>query len=168
MRVGEAIGLDHADFNSSNGLVLVRNGKFGKSRELPLHPSTVAALSEYLRRRDRARSARSTSALFLSSAGTRLLYGNVQLTFRRLASRAGLVPRSPKCRPRLHDLRHSYAVRTVLDGYRDGGDTQARLALLSTYLGHVDPSKTNWYLSAAPELLELAGSRLEQHLGADA
>ncbi len=167
MRVGEAIGLDRGDFDSSNGLVVVRKGKFGKSRELPLHPSTVAALRDYLRRRDRPRSAASTSALFVSSAGTRLLYCNVQCTFRQLVSRAGLEPRSAKCRPRIHDLRHSFAVLTILDGYRNGGDTEARLALLSTYLGHVDPGKTYWYLSAAPELLELAGRRLDRHLGGD-
>jgi integrase/recombinase XerD len=132
-----------------------------------LHPSTGLALSEYLRRRDRPRSRASTSALFVSNSGTRLLYGNVQATFRRLVTRAGVKSRSPKCRPRLHCLRHSFAVRTILDGYRDNGDTQARLALLSTYLGHVDPSNTYWYLSATPELLELAGNRLEQHLRGD-
>jgi integrase len=167
MRVGEAIRLDSADFHSSAGLLVVRKSKFGKSRELPLHPTTVKALRDYLGCRERPRSAARTFALFVSGAGTRLLYGNVQSTFRRLTTRAGLEPRSPKCRPRLHDVRHSFAVRTLLDGYRDGVDTQARLGLLSTYLGHVDPRMTYWYLSAAPELLELAGRRLERHLGGE-
>ncbi|TIP83849.1 MAG: integrase, partial [Mesorhizobium sp.] len=72
------------------------------------------------------------------------------------------------CRPRLHDLRHAFAVRTLLDAYRDGGDPGRRLALLSTYLGHVDPGKTYWYLSAAPELLQLAGDRLERRIGGGA
>ena len=165
MRVGEAIGLDRDDFDYTEGLIVIRNGKFGKSRELPLHSTTVHALRDYLSRRDRPRSAVGASALFVSSAGTRLLYGNVQCTFRRLAKHAGLEPRSGGCRPRIHDMRHSFAVRTLLDSYRDEGDTQARLALLSTYLGHVDPGKTFWYLTAAPELLELAGRRLEHHLG---
>lgn len=165
MRVGEAIALDRDDFDSRGGLLLVRKGKFGKSRELPLHSSTVAALRDYLRRGDRPRSAASTPALLVSTAGTRLLYTNVQCTFHQLVRRAGLKPRSASCRPRLHCLRHSFAVRTVLDGYRDGCDPGARLALLSTYLGHVDPGKTYWYLSAAPELLALAASRLERHLG---
>lgn len=164
MRVGEAIGLDREDLEPTTGVVVVREGKFGKSRELPLHPSTVHALHDYTHRRDRPRPKEATSALFVSSAGTRLLYGNVQHTFRKLASRAGLKPRSARCRPRLHDLRHSFAVQTILDGYRQDGDTQSRLALLSTYLGHVDPGKTYWYLSAAPELMELAGERLEDHL----
>lgn len=167
MRVGEAIGLDRGDFDSIKGVVVVRKGKFGKSRELPLHPSTVRALQVYLQRGDRPRSGTNTPAFFVSCAGTRLLYCNVQLTFRQLTHRGGLERRSATCRPRLHDLRHSFAVRTIVDGYRDEGDTEARLALLATYLGHVDPGKTYWYLSAAPELLHLAGSRLDHYLGGD-
>jgi len=165
MRVGEAIGLDRDDFDAVNGVLIIRNGKFGKSRALPLHPSTVTALSEYLDRADRPRRPPSTLALFVSTAGTRLLYTNVQPTFHQLVRQAGLKPRSARCRPRLHDIRHAFAVHTILDGYRDSGDPGARLALLSTYLGHVDPGKTYWYLSAAPELLQLASERLERHLG---
>jgi len=164
MRVGEAIALDRRDLDAEQGALLVRHGKFGKSRELPLHPSTVEALARYLRRPDRPQAAASP-ALFVSSTGSRLAYCDVQRTFRRLARSAGLAPRSASCRPRLHDLRHSFAVRTILDGYRDGADVDARLTLLSTYLGHVDPKATYWYLSAAPELLELAARRLERHLG---
>jgi integrase len=168
MRVGEAIGLDHDDFDTIAGLLTIRNGKFGKSRELPLHPSTVTALGNYLRRGDRPRLPPNTPALFVSQAGTRLLYDSVQNTFHQLVRRAGLTPRSAACRPRLHDLRHGFAINTILDGYRDGGDPGPRLAVLSTYLGHVDPGKTYWYLSAAPELLKLAGDRLERHLGGGA
>jgi len=166
MRVGEAISLDCGDFDAINGLLIIRNGKFGKSRELPLHPSTVTALGAYLSRDDRPRPRPpNTTALFVSTAGTRLLYTNVQPTFHHLVGQAGLEPRSAACRPRIHDMRHGFAVHTILDSYRDGGDPESRLALLSTYLGHVDPGKTYWYLSAAPELLELAGERLEHHLG---
>jgi integrase len=168
MRVGEAISLDCGDFDPVNGLLTIRNGKFGKSREVPLHPSTVTALRAYLGRDDRPRQAPHSPALFVSMAGTRLLYTNVQPTFHKLVGQAGLLPRSPMCRPRLHDIRHAFAVRTILDSYRDGGDPGARLALLSTYLGHVDPGQTYWYLSAAPELLQLASERLERHLGGDA
>lgn len=117
-------------------------------------------------RRDRPRAPVKTEAVFVSAAGTRLLYPNVQCTFRLLLRRAGIEPRSASCRPRLHDLRHSFALRTMIDGYRDEGDVGPRLVLLSTYLGHVDPGMTYWYLSAAPELLGLAGDRLERHLGA--
>ena len=167
MRVGEAIGLDLSDFDASNGLLVVRKGKFGKSRQLPLHASTVDAVRDYLRRSDRPRSAASTPALLVSTAGTRLLYSNTQRTFRQLVGRAGLKPRSAACRPRLHDLRHAFAIGTVLDAYRHGDDPGARLPLLSTYLGHVDPGNTYWYLSAAPELLALAGERLQRHLGGE-
>ena len=98
-------------------------------------------------------------------AGTRLRYCNVHWTFHRLVRRAGVTPRSATCRPRIHDLRHRFAVCTLLDAYRSAEDTQARLHLLSTYLGHVDPVQTYWYLSAAPELLHLASDRLQRHLG---
>lgn len=165
MRVGEAIALDRCDLDTSTGALVVRGAKFGKSRELPLHASTVAALRRHLRRADRPRSAPSTPALLVSGAGTRLLISNVESTFRALRGRAGIGARSASCRPRLHDLRHTFAVQTVLDGYRSGEDVGPRLALLATYLGHVDPAASYWYLSAAPELLELAGDRLERHLG---
>lgn len=166
MRVGEAIRLDRDDLDLAHELLVVRESKFGKTRELPLHPSTTRALRDYLRLRDRLHPAPSAPALLISPAGTRLLYCNVHATFRQLRRHAGLQPRSASCRPRLHDLRHSFAVRTVLDAYRTETDVQARLPLLSTYLGHVDPAATYWYLSAAPELLALAGERLERHLEA--
>jgi integrase len=168
MRVGEAIGLDRDDFDAICSVLTIRNGKFGKSRELPLHPSTIAALGDYLHRADRPRQSPNVPALFLSPAGTRLLYTNVQNTFQRLVRHAGIMPRSAACRPRLHDLRHGFAVNTLLDAYRDGDDPGARLAILSTYLGHINPVHTYWYLSASPELLKLAGDRLERHLGGDA
>ncbi len=164
MRVGEAIRLDRDDLNTGGGVLTVRNSKFGKSRELPLHATTTQALRVYLRRRDRLLPTAKTEALLISPAGTRLLYCNVSHTFRGLVDRAGLRPHSASCRPRLHDLRHSFAVRTVLDCYRADVDVQARLPLLSTYLGHVHPANTYWYLSAAPELLSLAGERLERAL----
>lgn len=168
LRVGEAIRLERDDLDAEHGLLHVRDSKFGKSRQLPLHETTVRALQRYLRRRPRLhpRPRVQTEALFVSLAGTRLRYCNVHATFRQLRGRAGLKPRSRSCRPRLHDLRHTFAVRAVLDAYRAETDVQARLPLLSTYLGHVDPGATYWYLSAAPELLALAGERLEQHLEA--
>jgi integrase len=164
MRIGEAIRLDRVEIDFEHGLLVVSDSKFGKSRELPLHPSTIDALRRYLRRQDRPGLEQPTPAVFVSAAGTRLHYCNVQNTFGQLVRRAGLEPRSASCRPRLHDLRHTFAVCTVLDAYRCGADVQARLPLLSTYLGHVNPGATYWYLQAAPELLGLAGQRLERHL----
>ena len=165
MRIGEALALDRSDFDAEAGTLTVRNAKFGKSRELPLHPTTTSALLRYLRRRDRPRPVGATDALLLSSVGTRLWMSDVQTSFRALRARAGILPRSAACRPRLHDMRHSFAVNTLLDAYRTDGDPGSRVAALSTYLGHVNPGKTYWYLHAAPELLELAGGRLERHLG---
>jgi integrase len=93
--------------------------------------------------------------------GTRLIYQNVHFTFHELARQAGLRPRSAACRPRVHDLRHTFAVTTLARWYADGGDVAARLPLLSTWLGHADPSGTYWYLTGTPELLALAAARLE-------
>jgi integrase len=164
MRVGEAIRLDRADLDLTAGVVTVRHSKFGKTRLLPLHPATTDALRGYLRLRDRLCPCPRTAAVFISPAGTRLLYCNVHATWKLLVASAGLTARSAACRPRIHDLRHSFAVASLLDAYAAGQDAQARLALLSTYMGHADPSHTYWYLSAAPELLALAGQQLEDHL----
>jgi integrase len=164
IRVGEAIALDRDDVDLSAGRLTVRFGKFGKTRELTLHPSTVDALRCYQQLRDRLAPRTATSALFVSLAGTRLRYCNVHHAFHRLVRLTGLPPRSASCRPRIHDLRHSFAVRSMIDAYAAGEDGQARLTLLSTWLGHVHPASTYWYLSASPELMAVAGYRLEQHL----
>ena len=166
MRIGEAIGLDRDDFDAGSGMVTIRRAKFDKARALPLHPSTVAALDDYLRRDDGPRPA-GMPPLLISSRGKRLRYGTVQPIFHKLLHHCGIAPRSAACRPRIHDLRHSFAVSTIVDDYRSG-DPGSRLAILSTYLGHADPGATYWYLSAAPELLGLAGERLERHLAGDA
>jgi integrase/recombinase XerD len=166
MRVGEAINLDRDDFDPRHGVLLIRHAKFNKTRELPLHATTVAALRRYLANCDRQRLQARSPALLISTASTRLLYCNVHWTFQRLVRRAGLVARTRACRPRIHDLRHSFAVRTLIDAYRDGADAQHRLTVLSTYLGHVDPARTYWYLSASPELLGTAAERLERYVGA--
>jgi integrase/recombinase XerD len=166
MRIGEAIRLDRGDIDHRRDVVTVVEGKFGKSRELAVHATTIAALRAYLARRDRPVPVEPTEAVFTSATGTRLIYCNVHLAFKRIVEHAGLAPRSTGCRPRPHDLRHTFAVNTLLDAYRDDtGDAehiQARIAQLCTYLGHVNPGSTYWYLQAAPELLTLAAGRLER------
>lgn len=164
IRVGEAIALDRTDIDLGSGRLLVRHGKFDKARELWLHPTTLDALKRYQRLRDRVAPVTGTSAFFVSLSGTRLLYCNVHNTFHRLVARAELTPRSTSCRPRIHDLRHSFAVRAMIDAYTAGQDGQARLTLLSTWLGHVHPASTYWYLSASPELMAVAARRLESQL----
>jgi integrase/recombinase XerD len=164
MRVGEAISLDRADADLDAGVLTVRNGKHGKSRLVPVHDTTALALRDYLLLRDGLCRDPGTNAVLISPAGTRLLYCNVHATWKKLAASAGLRPRSGSCRPRIHDLRHSFAVRTMLDAYESGLDGQATLAALSTYLGHADPKATYWYLSASPELMAAAGRRLDMWL----
>src|SRR5438094_159064 len=131
------------------------------------HRRARAPLARYAECRRQAHPFPASPALFLSTAGTRLLHSNISLTFAGLAGRAGLIRRSASCRPRVHDLRHSFAVATVLGWYRDGADIPALMPRLSTYLGHTDPQHTFWYLSAAPELMALAGHRLEAHLAGE-
>jgi integrase/recombinase XerD len=160
MRGGEVVALDDEDFDPGRGLLLVRHAKLGKHRLLPLHPTTVTALMAYRQQRDQQFPAPRSQALLVSSAGTRLLYYNVGQTFARLTRQAGLAARSGGCRPRPHDLRHSFAVGTLLDWCRDGGDVAARMPLLSAYLGHAAPAHTYWYLQASPELLAEAARRL--------
>jgi len=167
MRVGEAIGLDRDDVDRSAGALTVRGAKFGKSREVVLHPSTIAALDAYDRARRRHCPRPRTSAFLVSMVGTRLLYSDVQRTFARLVLGAGITPLPGHHGPRLHDLRHSFAVRTLLDWYRAGLDVEARMHRLSTYLGHSDPIHTYWYLHAAPELLALAAERQERAMGGE-
>jgi integrase/recombinase XerD len=161
MRVGEVVRLDGDDVDFDEGLLTIRNTKFGKSRQLPLHPSTVAALTGYAGRRDQRRPRPKSPSFFTSAIGTRLLRDNVSTVFPRLVREAGLVSPNGLRPPRLHDARHSFAVRCVIGWYREGLDVEQRLPLLSTWLGHVAPSSTYWYLSAVPELLELVADRLD-------
>lgn len=160
MRVGEAIALDEGDVDRRRGVLVVRKSKFGKSREVPVHATTMAALDRYRRERDTRLPRQLSASFFVSTVGKRLIYNNVHETFLRLVYAAGLGSRRP--RPTIHDLRHGFAIRTVLEWYRAGADVEARLPLLSTYMGHVSPSSTYWYLSAVPELLEAATIRLER------
>lgn len=162
MRAGEAVRADVTDLDLDAAILTVRSTKFGKSRLLPLHVSVVDELRDYLSLRA-AGALPGATALLVSAAGTRLTYDNAHKVFKKLTAQAGIKPRSPACRPRMHDLRHSFAVNTLLDAYRSGGDVAERLPLLSTYLGHTEPANTYWYLCAAPELLALAADKLNIH-----
>jgi integrase len=161
LRIGEALRLDRDDVDLAAGVLRVRETKFGKSRHVPIHASTVAALAAYRRRRDNLCPRPRVRSWFVSTTGTRLLYCGVHRTWLGLVEAAGLTPRSGACRPRPHDLRHRFAVMTLLGWYRDGLDVQARLPLLSTYLGHTHPQNTYWYLTGTPELLTIVAARLD-------
>jgi integrase len=161
LRVGEAIRLDRADIDWASAVLTIRESKFGKTRMVPVHGSTLNALRRYARTRDRLCPQTATASFFVSTAGTRLIYACVGQAFRRLRDRAGIGAGADHP-PRIHDLRHAFAVRTLAGWYRAGEDVEARLPALSAYLGHRDPRSTYWYLSAAPELLALAAARLER------
>ncbi|MDQ5861499.1 MAG: tyrosine-type recombinase/integrase [Actinomycetota bacterium] len=157
LRVGEAIRANRRDL--TQGVLTVADTKFGKTRLVPLHPTTVAVLDDYARLRDEILGQVPTDALFVSLAGTRLIYKNVAFVFHRLVGKARILPRSSRCRPRLHDLRHTFAVSTMLDAYRHDRNAAEVLPILSTYLGHASPGSTYWYLQADPHLLAAAAER---------
>ncbi len=160
MRIGEAVGLDLADVDLARALLTVRGAKFGKSRFIPLHSSSVLALRAYLETRSRARH-RSCPAFLVSESGARLSVKTIHWTFKGLLCSAGVRAPRDQRRPRLHDFRHRMAVNTLIAWYRNGEDVDAHIPELSTYLGHVKVADTYWYLSAVPELLGLAADRAE-------
>lgn len=158
MRVGETLRLDCCDVDSGQAVIRVRDTKFGKGRDVVVSASTIDALAAYRSRRDSTRPA--TTRLFVSLAGTPVLYSGFALAFRHAVLAAGVGAESPT-RPRVHDLRHAFAVRTVLGWYRAGLDVEALLPRLSTYLGHREPRFTYQYLTATTELLGHAAARLD-------
>lgn len=158
MRVGETLRLDCCDIDWDQAVIRVRGTKFGKGRDVVVSASTVDALAAYKARRDSRRPA--TARLFVSLAGTPVIYSNFSHTFHQAVLTAGVGAEGPT-QPRVHDLRHSFAVRTLLGWYRDGLDVEALLPRLSTYLGHREPRFTYRYLTATPELLGHAAARLD-------
>jgi len=162
MRVNEALGLDRQDVNLERGILYIRRTKFGKSRYLPLHPSTVDALTKYAQARDCLFPATITPAFFISERGRRITEWMARYTFAKLSQRLGLrlSAKGHGRGPRLHDMRHRFAARTLIHWYRAGLDVERELPKLATYLGHVHVNDTSWYLEAVPELLQLATDRL--------
>jgi integrase/recombinase XerD len=161
MRIGEAVGLDRDDVDLNAGIVTIRNTKFGKSRQLPLHPTSTQALANYARVRDALCPTPSGESFFLSSRRSRPDKSTIQEGFRALRAAAQITTAPGVSAATLHDFRHTFAVRTLLDWHRDGTDVQARMLWLATYLGHAKPASSFWYLTGAPELLALAAARLE-------
>jgi integrase/recombinase XerD len=162
MRVNEALGLDRQDVDLDRGTLFIRRTKFGKSRYVPVHHSTVDALKKYGQARDRIFPAPLTPAFFISERGRRVTEWMARYTFAKLSQRLGLrAPAKGHGRgPRLHDMRHRFAAGTLIHWYRAGLDVERELPKLATYLGHVHVNDTYWYLEAVPELLQLATDRL--------
>ena len=163
MRVGEAIALQREDVDLEAGVITIHQAKFDRSRFVPLHPSATEALRCYAAERDRLCPRPRSNTFFISSVGTGLGRSDVTATLRKITIALGL--RTETVRPRTHDLRHSFAVHTLVDWHRQGADISALLPVLSTYLGHVEPKNTYWYLSAVPELMQLVAARLEHGTG---
>jgi integrase/recombinase XerD len=164
MRVGEALALEREDVDLDAGLITIRKAKLDRVRLVPLHPTATEALRRYASERDRLCPRPRSRAFFLSSVGTAIDKNSLGKTFREITVRIGV--RTEAVRPRIHDLRHRFAVQTLIDWQRSGVRIDEHIATLSTYLGHVSPADTYWYLSASPELMALAAERLDDRFGA--
>lgn len=166
LRISEAVALDRDDVDLADGVLAVRHAKLGKARFVPLHESARAALSTYARHRDRVLRHAGTPAFFVAESGRRVKAFSAQDNFAVVSRVVGLRTPAGRARrghgPRLHDLRHRLAVRTLVRWYREGRDVEREIPRLSTYLGHAHLTDTYWYLEAVPELLELATERVSR------
>lgn len=165
VRLSEALNLAGEDIDWSEGLLTIRKTKFGKSRLVPLHASTVKVLAGYAKHRTRffvQNRLNPIPQFFVTKFGTPLREGSVYRVFWALSRQIGLRDGTAGRRPRLHDFRHRFAVNTLLRWYRAGESVDRRLPELSTYLGHGQIADTYWYLSCTPELMAAAGNRLER------
>lgn len=166
MRVSEALALDDEDVDLRAGILRIRRTKFGKSRFIPVHESTRRALTRYVRRRDELLPRRPTAAFFVSDRGRRLGGCAARYNFAKVSRQVGLRRPAGGYRhgfgPRIHDMRHRFAARRLVEWYRGGVDVEREIPRLATYLGHVHVNETYWYLEAVPELLQLATKRLQR------
>jgi integrase/recombinase XerD len=162
LRISEALSLRAQDVDLEQRMLTIVATKFGKSRLVPIHSSTAEELTKYARERDRV-FRRNLIYFFVTRRGNRFTAGAIRHVFHRLSRQIGL--RSPNAShgPRLHDFRHSFAVKTLVNWYRSGEKVEQCLPVLSTYLGHRNVTDTYWYLTACPELLGLAVTRFERH-----
>jgi integrase/recombinase XerD len=165
VRLGEALALDRDDIDRQQSQLTVRRSK-GGGRKVPVHETTLQALQRYFDRVDHHFPVLASPAVFVSIRGTRMNKDSIHATFPALIDTAGLTGRGQRARPRLHDLRHSFAVRQLIEWHQQHADVDARMPLLTAILGHTDPASTYWYLQAAPELFTVIAGRLEEFWGA--
>lgn len=165
LRLSEARRLRRRDVDLQKSLLTIREGKFRKSRFVPLHPTTVRALTRYAARRDTFHSAPRSEFFFTTDRASVLEYAAVEKTFSRLRDRLGWTTQGRAARPRIHDLRHTFAVRRLLLWYEQGADVNRKILALATYLGHAKVTDTYWYLSATPELMAVTAQRFEDFAG---
>jgi integrase len=162
LRLSEACRLEDGDVDLDDGVLTIREGKFRKARLVPLHPTTVKALAHYAACRD-AYELAAPGRFFRTERAPALAPAAVEKTFSRIRERLGWSAQGRARRPRIHDLRHTFAVRRLLGWYQEGADLERKLLALSTYLGHAHVSDTYWYLSGVPELMAIAAHRFEQY-----
>lgn len=162
LRSGEAVALNVSDLRVDEGVLHVM-GKYAKPRVIPLHQTTVDALCSYVVLRNDVAS--SSDALLIAPRGGRLDVNSARAAFRTLVDAAHLAARPGAATPRLHDFRHLFAVNSLIDAHRRGGDVDATIAALVNYMGHVNPSSTYWYLSASPELMAIVSERVATYHG---
>lgn len=162
LRLSEALRLTCGDVDFDAGMLTVRQTKFAKSRLVPLHPTTVRALKQYLALRQRHVLALQNGPFLVSAKGTALHKRTVHWVFGRLRRQLGWTARGGHAAPRIHDLRHTFICRRVRLWHEHGADIDNAMVALSTYVGHAKVSDTYWYLTAAPDLMSVAGHRFEQ------
>lgn len=160
LRISEALNLSPQDADLCTGVLTIRETKFRKSRLVPLHPSTLQALKQYSKLRDAYHPGTRSKTFFLSEKGTPLNYRGVLYIFIKLSRKLGWRERDKK--PRIHDFRHTFAVRRLLKWYEEGANLDQKILALTTYLGHVQVTDTYWYLSAVPELLAVVSEKFER------
>jgi len=162
LRLSEACRLAPSDVDLGHGVLTVREGKFRKSRLVPLHPTATQALTRYAAYRDACREAPQSGGFFRNDRAPVLTRATVEKTFARLRKHLGWTAHGRARRPRIHDLRHTFAVRRLLRWYEDGAAVDRKIQALATYLGHAKVTDTYWYLSAVPELMAITSQRFER------
>lgn len=164
MRISEVIDLDREDVDLAKGILIVRKAKLDRTRLIPIHASTVKALRDYVRRRDQVYPQPKTTSFFVSEAGVRLTACTVRWTFNKLSCQIGLRQPTDRVGPRIHDFRHTMAVNMVRDWYKRGKNVEKLLPQLAIFLGHRHLNDTYWYMTATPELLQLAAKRAAERI----
>lgn len=165
MRISEALALDCESVDLTHGIITIRESKYRKSRKIPIHTSTVKILVRYAKDRDRCYGKRKSPYFFVNNFGAGLEASSVSKVFRKVCAIAGLRKKGEPGGPRIIDMRHTFAVKSLIRCYREGLNADVIIPALSTYLGHENPVNTYWYLTATPELLSLINIHLEKKLG---
>jgi integrase len=167
LRISEAVNLRRKHVDLAGGVLRVERTKFGKSRLVPLHPTVACALRDFLAARDKQWAEHAEQHVFLGAYKQPLSIDSAQTRFRQVRDLLGWhVGNGELPKPRLHDLRHTFACRCIERWYQEGRDIHQHINALSIYMGHVNVSSTYWYLTASPQLLKVAGHRFEQFVAA--